>query len=298
MVNPEGHSPKYWHRHPDVENPMPKNTLKCNYPDDAEHRRRSETVAMVTSIVFALVPLGLSVPVAYKWPLFGISAISALYMVITIVPSLRSLERIQQLAICICVLSLAFALFWGLIKSQYNTEKSLAVEGDLHPRVKSLTPIVPIIAVGGTTYVFHNSNSGDMTQVIKVLFDAGLRVEVEDGELKVTTPVRDRFGHLVAWIKKNHWYVTFACLDKNYTTDSLEVLDSRGYVVLQIKILPDRVEVQGEWRDEFGNGIRLAAQPTGSTADIWHTPEVEQSTMQKIKPMFKYPSSNHWSESD
>jgi hypothetical protein len=84
-----------------------------------------------------------------------------------------------------------------------------------------------------------------------------LRLEVEHGVVQVSTVVRDRQGRLGASIEKNHWSVTSACLDKNYSTDSLEILDTRGLVVFQVRLLADRVELQGEWRDEFGNGVRL-----------------------------------------
>ncbi len=76
----------------------------------------------------------------------------------------------------------------------------------------------------------------------------------------MATPVRDRQEHLVA-IEKNHWSVTPACLDKNYTENSLEVFDARGLVVFQMRLLADYVELQGEWRDEFGNGVRFAEEP-------------------------------------
>jgi hypothetical protein len=92
--------------------------------------------------------------------------------------------------------------------------------------------------------------------------------------------------------------VTPACLDKNYTKNEVEILDSRGEVIFQLKILSDHVEIQGEWRDEFGNGMRLSTGGGGRGGDItlWRTPEKEQETMKIIKPDFKYPSSLHLGE--
>jgi hypothetical protein len=92
--------------------------------------------------------------------------------------------------------------------------------------------------------------------------------------------------------------VTSACLDKNYSSDSLEILDARGLVVFQMRLLADRVDLQGEWRDEFGNGVRLLGNEKmgGGEFGIWHDAKGEQELMELIPMMFKYPSVNHWSE--
>jgi hypothetical protein len=133
---------------------------------------------------------------------------------------------------------------------------------------------------------------------MQLLYDAGLRLEIENGVVQVSTLVRDRQGRLVASILKNHWSVTSACRDKNYSGDSLEILDARGVVVFQMRLLSDRVELQGEWRDEFGNGVRLLGNEKmgGGTMDLWKNPQREQDLMKIIPPMFKYPSVNHWKE--
>jgi hypothetical protein len=39
-----------------------------------------------------------------------------------------------------------------------------------------------------------------------------------------------------------------SCWDKNYTDDSLEVKDGHGRVVLQVKLLPNIVQIQEEWQ--------------------------------------------------
>jgi hypothetical protein len=265
----------------------------CKYSEDGENRRRNENIAMVTSIVFTLFPLGLSMPVIYKWPLWGVSAISILYLVMTIVPWLSNRSLVQQVAFSIAVIALAFGLFWPLMRSQYKTEKATLLEGDLRAMVKATKTPERVMEVGGTTFVWKNDPQQD---VMKMLYDSGLRIEVEDNELKVSGPIRDRLGHLVASLDKNHWSVTSACLDKNYSSDSLEILDLRGLVIFQIKILSDRVQLQGEWRDEFGHGLRLMAGSDGGIISYWIDEKSEQQEMKIIEPMFKYPSANHWSE--
>jgi hypothetical protein len=70
--------------------------------------------------------------------------------------------------------------------------------------------------------------------------------------------------------------------DKNYTDDSLEVKDGRGRVVLQVRMLPDRVEFQAEYPDG----------DTGLLEDGFYSKE------DGITPMFKYPSSDYWRDFD
>jgi hypothetical protein len=109
---------------------------------------------------------------------------------------------------------------------------------------------------------------------------------------------------LVAKLENNHWSVSpdhSICWDKNYTRNSLEVKDSADHVVFQIRILPHRVQLQGEWRDDFGHGIRIAKCPPeapgpGGCIAIWNNPEAEHNVEQLIEPMFQYPSREHWGE--
>src|SRR5260370_19932572 len=121
--------------------------------------------------------------------------------------------------------------------------------------------------------------------------------------LTISHPIRDKARHLVVKVENNHWSVSpdhSVCWDKNYTKNSLEVKDGAEHVVLQIRILPDRIQLQGEWRDEFGHGMRLGAcsTPAGVTGCItlWNNPERERELEQLIEPMFKYPSREHWRE--
>jgi hypothetical protein len=110
---------------------------------------------------------------------------------------------------------------------------------------------------------------------------------------------------LVAEIKQNRWHVYPSySVDKNYTKDTLEVLDNSGHVALQVRVLPDRILVQGEWWDIEGSGVRLLKPKVGQ-------PEVGQTKTgslvirmgrqmqhleELIRPMFEYPSKDHWGE--
>jgi hypothetical protein len=128
----------------------------------------------------------------------------------------------------------------------------------------------------------------------QVLYDAGIRIDTGEYGPEISTTIRDRSGRVVVTVIRNHWTVAAPpiCYDKNYSSNSLEVEDNRGHVVLQITLLPDLVQLQGEWRDEFGNGWRLA----DGQIQMWRTAEVENRLKRVISPVFKYPSSEHWGE--
>ncbi len=282
---------------------------KCLYTLDAYKRERSEKLATVLAIVLALGPWGLSVPVTYRWGLWGLCLMSVLYLIFTIIPPLNYLSVPQKVAMSIAILTITFTVFWPVMERQYSTEKASAVEGDIEMLGEGTKVRILEIGESGTVWRFDGdtgpaltiipSNVPNSDEAVRLLYDSGLKLELKDGKLLVSTPIRDRQGRLIALVHKNHWSVTSACLDKNYSKDSFEVLDARGLVVFQMRLLTDRVQLQGEWRDEFGNGVRLKskkAKGEGAFIDFWRTPQKEQELMALISPMFRYPSVNHWSE--
>jgi hypothetical protein len=110
----------------------------------------------------------------------------------------------------------------------------------------------------------------------------------------IDTEVRDRNGNLLVAVKNNHWqvYPQF-CSDKNHTKDSLEVKDNSGHVVLQIRILADLIQLQGEWWSTESAGVRLMKAPDKANGEIFRLAPNMQHTDSLISPMFEYPSAEH-----
>jgi hypothetical protein len=76
----------------------------------------------------------------------------------------------------------------------------------------------------------------------------------------------------------------------------LEIEDAAGHVVLQLKILKDRIRLQGEWWDTQGRGIRLTKGiPSDGSMVIPPGPQ-NQHIESLIEPIFQYPSQEHWAE--
>jgi hypothetical protein len=75
------------------------------------------------------------------------------------------------------------------------------------------------------------------------------------------------------------------------------VKDDKGNIVLQVKALPDRIQIQGEWWQNQARGIRLVAAPTGCGANIqFFGPSFRPEQGEPIRPIFMYPSETHFGE--
>jgi len=137
------------------------------------------------------------------------------------------------------------------------------------------------------------------TQAMELTYDAGIQVDEGPHGPELTTEIRDKDANLVVKIEKNRWtvYPPF-CLDKNYTKNTLEVRDHRGHVVLWTRLLKDRVQIQGEWRDEHGHGRRWhrCPAPRDACIELWDNSQEELRAEYLIDPMFEYPSKEHWGE--
>lgn len=223
-------------------------------------------------------------------------------------------KKVATQVVCVMVVALVSAY---PIYRQYIKQEAATLEGDITAGEKAGSNRNLELGDSGAILSFNPYASGVMLHVyddkfrnetgkeapqIKFLYDAGLRIEMGDNGPEISTPIRDRSGQIIAEISKNHWKVAPfpQCWDKNHTKNSLEVLDSSGHVVMQVKLLPDRVQLQGEWHDQFGHGVQMLKCKTesggGGCWALWPTPEREQAVREFIKPIFKYPSSEHLGE--
>ena len=147
-----------------------------------------------------------------------------------------------------------------------------------------------------TTFVWKGEAGGAMFE-----FLSGDKLVVEKiGKLvKVSTVFRDESGAIVAELKRNEWRVAPApnTWDRNYTADSLEVKDAKGRIILQIRVLPDRIQLQGIWRGERGSFFALFKASNGSAAIQAVQPgQSPPGGEPVIKPIFEYPSATHFGE--
>jgi hypothetical protein len=116
---------------------------------------------------------------------------------------------------------------------------SLSPDGPIHPRIE----------VGNSGYFIDEKNPNDPYALIICPFLRAdqLSVEQVDNSYKFSTTITDKDGKTIAKIVQNDWKISPDAWDRNYNNDSLEVIDDHGIVVLQVRLRPDRVQLQGIW---------------------------------------------------
>jgi hypothetical protein len=156
------------------------------------------------------------------------------------------------------------------------------------------------IQIGQSRVFIVDPNNPLAAQLFPALRATQFKVENVHGEAKVSAQMLDREGHLIAELVRNEWKVAPppSAWDRNYSDDALEVRDARGIVVLQVKALKDRVQLQGLWWIDMGppNGVRqltVRENPDGGAQFIISPQDVIPPP---IEPIFEYPSDRHLGE--
>jgi hypothetical protein len=132
-------------------------------------------------------------------------------------------------------------------------------------------------------------------------YGSKILIETIDGEVKVSTQIKDSSGKLYAELIRNEWQTAIRpqTWDRNYSKDSLEVINPGGKVVLQVRALPDRIQMQGEWWGEGGNGLKLVEEQSGGGSFVALLTASQPNgppNVPDIKRMFIYPSDSHLGE--
>lgn len=259
--------------------------------DSLTPRRREAVVGLGIDMVLAIIPGVLPVPVFWRWVIWG-AAVCVFVLLLQILFAVSFRFR-WKLAIGTLTAAVFLTTTFPISHRQWREEKAAALTGEITAgSERSMEGAPPLVQIGENGGILVLTYEGG--QQMTMLRDAGLRIDMGKEGPEISTPIRDRQGHLIADIERNHWTVAPnpACWDKNYTKNALEVKDGGGHVVFQAILLPDRVILQGEWNNEFGKGVRL----NKSALSFWLTPEKDSQLEQEIKPIFKYPSSEHWGE--
>jgi len=172
--------------------------------------------------------------------------------------------------------------------------------GTLKPKARVLFStrdnVTPMIELGDGGTIF--SFAGPQGQpLFKIFDDNSLTVVIDGGRVKVSTLIRDKSGAAVAELINNEWKVnrnnTF---DRNYSKDALEVKDNSGDIVLQVRVLNDRIQFQGKFYNSQGNGVAIGKHDSGKGGTIEMTGANHPHLELKIEPIFQYPSENHLGE--
>src|SRR6266436_6642551 len=258
----------------------------------------------VLAVFFGVGPFS----VFWKWVGWFFCFCAFLYIVQSAVDSVYRLPPKTKLLSGTLLAFIFIAVFWVPARAMWMEERSLVKSGQLCVwrswKGVCYTPPIPIIEIGGDSgsklvYV-GAENSVDFGRFAR---NAGLRIERGATGMEISTPVLDRSGKKIANIEKNHWTVLNQpeIWDKNYSDNALEIKDSRGEVVLQLRYLPDRLQIAAEWRDQFGRGQEWAkcaapGKPESGCVIPWGDPRTELQNEVAIEPIFQYPSIEHLGE--
>jgi len=153
----------------------------------------------------------------------------------------------------------------------------------------------------GTTFRYTAGKSFSeafKTTWTKPLDDMALTIGEEDGQLKVTVLLRDIDGRVIAALVDNEWKINHPVksFDRNYTKDMLEVKNDNNDVVLQIRLLPDKVQLNGIFYDSDGKGIAIFPHKRDQASIMVLLDKEHPPASGTIKPLFKYPSDLYFGE--
>jgi hypothetical protein len=183
--------------------------------------------------------------------------------------------------------------------------------GELTPKVDLLfspkdsgSSLVPKLEIGKSG-VFLVGPSDDFGKLLfPALTEAQFKVESIGGQIKVSTKIIDDKGHLIVEINRNEWQVAPSpkTWDRNYSDDALEVKDDEGRIILQVRALSDRIQLQGIWWVDLGppNGVTRMTIWRGTDPrkgpQIVFTGRGSADPLPEIDPIFVYPSERHLGE--
>ncbi len=158
--------------------------------------------------------------------------------------------------------------------------------------------VYPELEFGDSGAVFSVREPG--TPAFEFFNNSHLTVLRDDGRIKVSTTVHDFKGRLVAELVDNEWQVNKkASFDRNFTNDSLEVEDSNGDIILQVRFIEGRVQLQGKLYGPNGEGVAICrgVSANGNPNGIIETTGKKHTRlMSQIVPLFRYPSESYLGE--
>jgi hypothetical protein len=188
-----------------------------------------------------------------------------------------------------------------LIRADLRDRLLSAYSGVLETR--SNAGALPKLEMGdsGSMFMFAGPQGQPLFQIFD---DCHLTIEIRQNRitkhrrLLVSTQVRNAQGSLIAELVRNEWQVNpAASFDRNYRRDALEVKDVGGDVILQARLVGDRVQFQAKFRDAHGQGVAIGKGQDASGAVsgvIEITGFAHPQLTLHITPIFQYPSSRYF----
>jgi hypothetical protein len=246
---------------------------------------------IIVTLVLVILPWSFpSMGIAWRCVFWFFGWILVVHLMFLLIPMLGNLPLFMKICLSVGTTFLLAAGLYFPIRSEWRAEKAAATSGFLSVVVNDgldHSDDPPRIQFGESDggIILPTETQPGIALPADLLTLKRVNDKRVNDKLLLSTTVRDRAGNLVVEIVDNRWTVSPSktnCWDKNYTDDSLEVKDGRGRVVLQVRLLPDRVQLQGEWPNETGKNL------------ITEQGQYDERT--GIAPRFKYPSEDYWGQ--
>ena len=306
---PSHHNNSWYNKHPEAERPKPIHTTKppANSRlrswivlEGAPRESKKKTLGALgaSDVLLALVFGVFSMPVMLRWLGWMICWVLFIYILLNGFDPINRFPRKTRIVMGVVLAVVFIPVFMGTARSQRREERASVTDGYIHSKTVGTEPFGLLFGETGGPIQWT------VEQVVQLFPDTSLKIEKGSDGIEFSTVVHDKNGNIIVSVAKNHWHVTSLCLDKNYSDDSLEVKDLRGRVVLQIVLLPSQVQLQGEYHNGLGQGIRIGqsskGKSSGGTMEMWNSPEEERQIEEDhlISPMFLYPSKEYLGEID
>jgi len=214
--------------------------------------------------------------------------------------------RIVMAFVILGVIGAGWGILVGIAQNREETQNQIeakkAYTGSLKPEKN--------IIFSGKDNIYPDIELGDSTTIIRYIGPKGgplfaiaddndLIIEFDNqGHIRLSVKIRDKNGQLIAELTRNEWKVNPQnAWDRNFSNNALEVRDPTGDVVLQVKIIDNRIQFQGEFYGSSGKGIVIGSFGKGQGGFMQPIgPQTPPKLIKKIKPLFKYPSELHLGE--
>lgn len=163
--------------------------------------------------------------------------------------------------------------------------------------------IYPQLEIGnsGAIFIFGGTDACNTNASIRIMENLfkinGLIIYTDHGIVTLSAKFRNAQGKLVAKIIQNEWkhkpLGSDVIWDRNYSDDAIEVKDGKGCIVLQVRLLTDRIQLQGIFHNEDGRGLALYESNSEEYPGGLFNPNVTADNYPDIKPIFKYSSNKY-----
>jgi hypothetical protein len=244
-------------------------------------RQRNELLLMGVAVSLGFIGSFLLNKIEWAAFFWAVALLCAADLLLT-VGKLQKIGVFWRWVLNVTFVAIVWAFSYPYIHAVYRTQRAALTEGVLHTPSdgKDHSKDPPTFQLGESFRVTMDNPKMGGTVIQR--WAGNVTMFRRGNEILVSTTVKDKEGHLIVEVRDNHWKVPNkeTSWDKNYTDNALEVRDAQGRVVLQMRLLPDRVQFQAEWADRANHAVQ-----TEHFSEEWG-----------IAPMFKYPSSEHWGE--